>query len=517
MTPTPAFPLLLAALAPAVLAGPSRAQCQPDIDRVSFTGPIGDTLEFANVADMNAAGDLVAFGSPSDTTVAAFAGAVRIWRHDGAAWIPTPPVAPAFLQANDSFGRSLAVDAVGDTLLVGAPRPPLAGDEGRAYVLQFDGTTWNVEATLVASDATSHSAFGQTCDLDASGTLCVVASKGGGAYVFRRVGVTWIEEQVLDPGPVQYVALSPDGGRIGYRDRVYRHDGAQWVLESTLVASGGHAVVARAFDAGGSLLLADAIGASGEPTVFRRGPSGWSEEQELPVPQGLVNLTGQLALDAFGEVAYVRGMLSDGSAWAVAPFRFDGSAWTAGELLVATVAGEGLAGAIAVGADAGTFAFGAGIPDPRVAGFYSFRCASPSAFCRGTVCPCGNTGLIGRGCDNAAATGGVRLAAGAFDAQAGTAELVASGAPASTSPTALLLRASTASPGLPFLDGRTCLDGALTRVAARVASGGDARFAIVHDDGAGTFHYQVLYRSEPAGFCTAGAANLSSGLTLIWR
>ena len=53
--------------------------------------------------------------------------------------------------AFDRFGEAVAMS--GDVAVVGAYRcDEPGGDSGAVYVLRFDGTTWNQEQKLVASD-----------------------------------------------------------------------------------------------------------------------------------------------------------------------------------------------------------------------------------------------------------------------------------------------------------------------------------------------------------------------------
>jgi hypothetical protein len=66
-------------------------------------------------------------------------------------------------------------------------------------------------------------------------------------------------------------------------------------------------------------------------------------------------------------------------------------------------------------------------------------------------------------------------------------------------------------------DGLRCLSTAgLLRITSGLAGGGAVALPISHGAGAGTFHYQLWYRSNPAGYCMPEAFNLSNGLTIVW-
>src|SRR5262245_44026716 len=101
----------------------------------------------------------------------------------------------------DEFGWSVAIS--GDTAIVGAR----AGDNdslldtGAAYVFVLNGNAWAQQAKLVASDASTHDAFGYSVAI--SGDTAVVGEPvndpidAGSAYVFVRQGTVWAQEAKL--------------------------------------------------------------------------------------------------------------------------------------------------------------------------------------------------------------------------------------------------------------------------------------------------------------------------------
>ncbi|MHC4697067.1 MAG: FG-GAP repeat protein [Planctomycetota bacterium] len=106
-------------------------------------------------------------------------------------------------ETGDSFGEAVAMS--GDTAVIGTPQDDYNGDQsGSAYVFRFDGTEWVEEDRLVASDGTSGDRFGNSVAID--GDVAVIgAYRGSGlapwsgvAYVYRRAGSIWVQEQELD-------------------------------------------------------------------------------------------------------------------------------------------------------------------------------------------------------------------------------------------------------------------------------------------------------------------------------
>jgi hypothetical protein len=106
----------------------------------------------------------------------------------------------------DKFGISVAME--GTQLVVGAYHDddPVTGYEtGSAYIFCRAGGVWSQCHKLLASDHAGHDLFGSSVGL--SGDVIVVGapekddpvlgSKAGAAYVFRRKGSNWIEEQKL--------------------------------------------------------------------------------------------------------------------------------------------------------------------------------------------------------------------------------------------------------------------------------------------------------------------------------
>ncbi|MBK7641896.1 MAG: hypothetical protein IPJ19_02425 [Planctomycetes bacterium] len=199
-------------------------------------------------------------------------------------------------------------------------------------------------------------------------------------------------------------------------------------------------------------------------------------------------------------------------------FRFDAN--------VPPVDGSALLGVWNV-ASPTAFAFATSIPGGNGALF---------AFCSGDgvtgACPCANTGLAGRGCQNSAATGGALLQASGVPSLAGDTLLFsASGELASA--LSIVLQGDVALAATNFGDGLRCAGGSLKRLYVHSAVGGalnapsgadlgiSARSAQLGDaiPLGGTRVYQVYYRDPNAGFCAApqgGTFNVSGAISATW-
>ncbi|UTW63482.1 T9SS type A sorting domain-containing protein [bacterium SCSIO 12741] len=103
---------------------------------------------------------------------------------------------------NNRFGHSLDISGV--YAVVGSPfigaNPNV---QGKAYIYKWDGTNWNLDQTLMASDGRPNDLFGSSVGIEGN-TLVVGASNGmsigdssGAAYVFEMQGNSWVQQQIL--------------------------------------------------------------------------------------------------------------------------------------------------------------------------------------------------------------------------------------------------------------------------------------------------------------------------------
>ncbi len=313
------------------------------------------------------AGDVIVVGAPGDTIGASLhQGSAHVFRSQGGVWVKEQRLVAGDGQPIDLFGSAVAVD--GDTAVVGAPRDDIGTKsfQGSAYVFRWDGSTWTEEQKLVASDGGTSDYFGDA--LDVSGNVVVVGlyrddigsvSGAGSAYVFRRHGSTWTQEQKLVANDAQdsdffgySVATSGDliGAGAYNHDNpgtaegaayLFRWNGTAWLGEQKLVPSdGGHFdEFGSALDMSGDVVVVGARysslvgGNQGLAYVFRWIGSAWVEEQELVPSDGVgggyafafsVAVSGDLAVVG-APFAGIGASDQQGAAFA---FDLLGGAWT---------------------------------------------------------------------------------------------------------------------------------------------------------------------------------------------
>ena len=316
-------------------------------------------------------------------------GAVYVFVRTGASWTLQARLTGGIGATGDFFGTSVALS--GDTALIGAPNKDVGSsvDQGVAYVFVRNGTSWTLQAELVAADGAAFDSFGWSVAL--SEDTALVSSRlddvgtvpnQGSTYAYVRSGSTWSQQAKLVAADGQQnddfgysVALSGDTAVIGAPLKninanmdagaayVFNRSGTVWTKESVLVALAGSGFDSFGYSvalSGDTLLVGavnDDIGANqnqGSAHVFLRTGGSWSE-------WGMLVMADGVASEAFGSsVALstdtaVIGARSD----PVGPDTFRGSAvvfvragteWTLQGRLLASdgASGDQLGSAVAV-------------------------------------------------------------------------------------------------------------------------------------------------------------------------
>jgi hypothetical protein len=224
-------------------------------------------------------GDRLLAGAPSADIDGTSQGAVYAFTRQGGLWSQSQKLFDDEGFVADLYGNAVAMD--GDTALVGAYSANIGGNvnQGAAYVYSRVGETWLFEQKLVASDGANPDQLGISVALDGDVALIGAWQKiidgheaHGAAYVFRRSGTTWSEEQRLTPA---------DGGQdLGFF-------GWAVALEGPVALVGGRH---------------DFPGANAQGVVYesRRNGGLWEEVQRLeaPVSEGLDGYGEAIALDS---------------------------------------------------------------------------------------------------------------------------------------------------------------------------------------------------------------------------
>ena len=339
-------------------------------------------------------------GDQADNS-AEYAGAVYVFRFDGANWYQQAYLKASNTNAEDQFGFQIALSEDGDTIAVAAHGEDSAatgvdGDQadnsapgsGAVYVFRFDGSAWHQQAYIKASNSEAEDSFGKIA-LGADGNTLAVGSsdssaatgiggdqadnsadKSGAVYLFRFNGSEWQQQAYIkasntetDDGFGDSVALSSDGNTLAV---------GAWKEDSGATGINGN-------EADNS---ADGAGAI---YIFRFDGTAWNQQAYVKASNtdpgdnfarvALAadgNTLAATALWETGSATGVNGDPFDNSAplaGAVYMFSFDGTAWNQISYVKATNTEErDHFGAAALSGDGSTLAVGAYQEDSNATG-----------------------------------------------------------------------------------------------------------------------------------------------------
>ena len=304
----------------------------------SDAAPIPGSWQGIGVA-LSADGSTAAVGGMRDNITR---GAVWIYVNGPGGWTQQgPKLVASGAAANGLQGRSVALSADGNTLLVGAPFDTITG---AAYVYTRSNGTWTQQGGALVGDvpaSVTNVDSGWSVALSADGNTALVgapfdANQAGGARVFTRSNGTWTQQggKLLGTGAAANalqgysVALSGDGNTalIGaYGDSggigaafVFTRSGGVWTQ------SGGK--ITGALPLGPNVNLGQSIALSADGTVGLVG--GHSEQAGNGAAWALMGAPASCTLDVDGNGSI--DALTDGLLMLRAMFGLTGTAVTNG-------------------------------------------------------------------------------------------------------------------------------------------------------------------------------------------
>jgi len=190
--------------------------------------------------------DSVVVGAYFDSDGGHRSGSAYVFVRSGATWSQQAKLLASDASEDDNLGKSVSISD--DTVVVGATGDDHAGNwSGSAYVFVRGGTTWGQQAKLTASDAEAVEWYGSSVAVSGD-TVVVGAVSGdnnqgdssGSAYVFVRNGTTWNQQVKLIASDAEAsdsfgysVAVSGDAvvvGAIGDDDAGFE-SGSAYVID----------------------------------------------------------------------------------------------------------------------------------------------------------------------------------------------------------------------------------------------------------------------------------------------
>jgi hypothetical protein len=330
---------------------------------------------------------------PGDAT-----GSAAVFRFNGIEWVQEKTLLSPTPHANDRFGGAVSID--GDLIAVSSLFSDTAAtDAGAVHLFRFNGAQWVFETTLLAPDASAFDQFGWSICVD--GDRVVVGARwdddrgldAGAAYVFHREGGVWTVEAKLtadDGGPYDHfgaaVALSGDhviigapqddpfGWGAGSAYAFSLSDGAWFQHEKLRPAdSASSAEFGTSVDIDGDMTIIGAWGDdqngwdAGAAYVFQRdeGLGGWLESTKLLASGGVGGDLFGCAVSIEGDNILV-GAPNAGSHGAAVRYHRQVASWNEMEVLTATADGAPLGFGYSVSLD--DTAYLAGAPYENISG-----------------------------------------------------------------------------------------------------------------------------------------------------
>ena len=153
--------------------------------------PIADGRFGASVA-LNADGTILVVGAPGESAFGLVkAGVVHIFAGSGTTWNIQAMLVASDTSTNANFGTSVSINDAGDTILVGAINASAGNRAGSGIVYQFvkTGTTWNQTLVITPYDKAAGDSFGTSVSMNTAGDLAVIgapnSTASGAAYTFQ--------------------------------------------------------------------------------------------------------------------------------------------------------------------------------------------------------------------------------------------------------------------------------------------------------------------------------------------
>lgn len=212
---------------------------------------------------LDSTGTHLLVGEVSENTTQNLSGAVHYYTRVGETWthrqkfkLPTPA-------AENFFGGSIALNAVGDYAVIGAFNHDAKGTQpGAVFIFKRTGSTWTYQSQMVSPIGETNTYYGISAEMNSSGSILAVGAMGpdssglykGAVYLYDRNGEVWTyKEKILPPNPdfdSQFgggLSFNKDGtllligseGNRGYGLNtgavyIYRKEGSAWVMKDTL-------------------------------------------------------------------------------------------------------------------------------------------------------------------------------------------------------------------------------------------------------------------------------------------
>ena len=159
-----------------------------------------DTLNLLNRGEFNFNQSYVGLSADKSTAIYGAPwnndsqGVVYMFIHDGTYWEHQSTLTASDGAMGDWFGGSVSLSSDGSTALVGTWGK--SSRTGAAYIFTRSGSTWTQQSKLTASDAATDDRFGYSVSLSSDGSCAAIEDKYGKVYVYTLRDGVWLEKHV---------------------------------------------------------------------------------------------------------------------------------------------------------------------------------------------------------------------------------------------------------------------------------------------------------------------------------
>lgn len=360
----------------------SIAWAQAEFKLMASDGTNNDYFGFS----VGISGDVAVVGACEDDDYGDAAGAAYVYHWNGTTWIQHSKLFPNDNNAGDKFGFAVAVS--GNWALIGTTRAADYYDPGMAYLFHWNGLSWVQHQSLIPSDPLEpHNSFGTAVAI--SGGWALVGddmedfsngeeiSRLGVVYVYQLEDGNWQYRQKLVPSDPAHnmmfggsVAISEDVAIIGtdYNGAdtayIFRRNGTTWIQEQKLTPPvGSPENFGRSVSICGDVAIVGACRQDifyefppGAAYIYRWNGNVWTLEQHLDAGANAGSL------DLFGQKVAIyenTALVSAAGEWvpnsysyagAVHHFQWDGAAWQRKAIMTGNVSNNARFGeSIAIG------------------------------------------------------------------------------------------------------------------------------------------------------------------------
>jgi len=332
------------------------------------------------------------------------AGAAYIFKKEGNVWTQQQKIVAPQRGDSDFFGASVAIS--GDYVIVGAFQEDEDANEentisgaGSAYIFKRDGGNWALQQKIAAPVRGISDFFGYTVAID--GDYVVVGAyqededineentlnQAGSAYIFRRDGDNWIQQQkivssdraafdnfgksvAVDGEYIVVTATAEDEDANGENTLsnagsayIFKKDGSSWVQQQKIVASDRNAAdgFGKSVAIDGENIVVTAVGededengenslnGAGSAYIFKRSGDVWAQQQKIVASDRDTSDSFGYSVSIDGNYIVVGANLEDddingentlnnaGSAYI---FKRSGDTWTQQQKITASDRGE---------------------------------------------------------------------------------------------------------------------------------------------------------------------------------